>query len=277
MPVTFYNDHYELLISQDALFARKISPGATDLKRRLGHLYASGRNDFRASNEGRRLFAFLTGRGRVGRRFGARFWESETSLGRERELLIIACKKWHVAKRLVGSIKHHLGVPAVDYLFNEEATDMPDLGGIQATLAKRTRHRRALMRMLFAHFETERLIICLDTSSIDLMQDFYSDRSVTRLLDIECEFSDDYLIGHAQRVGLAGPEFSKESFSQLIPTLRLDIQHEVDQIGDARFPNRYRLRENATAEQNAAALAGFLTIDEPAALSIAQTPYLFND
>ncbi len=204
MPVTFYNDHYDLLLSQDCLFARKISPGATELKRRLGHLYASGRNDFRISNEGRRLFAFLTGRGRIGRRFGARFWETETSLGRERELLIIACKKWHVAKRLVGSIKHHLGVPAVDYLFNEEATDMPDLGGIQATLAKRTRHRRALMRMLFDHFETDRLIICLDTSSIDLMQDFYSDRSVTRLLEIECEFSDDYLIGHAQRVGLAG-------------------------------------------------------------------------
>jgi hypothetical protein len=32
MPVTFYNDHYELLLSQDFLFARKISPEATDLK-----------------------------------------------------------------------------------------------------------------------------------------------------------------------------------------------------------------------------------------------------
>ena len=28
MPVTFYNDHYDLLLSQDFLFARKISPGA---------------------------------------------------------------------------------------------------------------------------------------------------------------------------------------------------------------------------------------------------------
>ena len=28
MPVTFYNDHYDLLLSQDYLFARKISPEA---------------------------------------------------------------------------------------------------------------------------------------------------------------------------------------------------------------------------------------------------------
>ncbi len=41
MPVTFYNDHYDLLLGQDYLFARKISPEATDLKARLGQLYAA--------------------------------------------------------------------------------------------------------------------------------------------------------------------------------------------------------------------------------------------
>ncbi len=41
MPVTFYNDHYDLLLSQDFLFARKISAEATELKNRLGALYAA--------------------------------------------------------------------------------------------------------------------------------------------------------------------------------------------------------------------------------------------
>ena len=41
MPVTFYNDHYDLLLSQDFLFARKISPEASELKQRLGDLYAA--------------------------------------------------------------------------------------------------------------------------------------------------------------------------------------------------------------------------------------------
>ena len=277
MPVTFYNDHYDLLLNQDALFARKISPEATDLKARLGRLYASDRTDFRISNEGRGLFAFLTGRGRIGRRFATRFWETESTFGRERELLIIACKKWHVAKRLLGSIKHHTNIPAIAYLFNEDGTDMPDLGGIQASVGKRTRHRRALMRMLFDYYESDRLIICLDTASIDLMQDFFSDRSTTRLLEIECGMTDAFLSGHAKRVGLAGEETPPESLAQLLPTIRYDIIFESDRIRDAGFSNHLRIRESATPAENAPAIASFLQVPDETARALAETPYLFVD
>ncbi|SLN55898.1 DUF5928 domain-containing protein [Pseudooctadecabacter jejudonensis] len=277
MPVTFYDDHYDLLLSQDFLFARKISPEATTLKERLGRLYASGRTDFKISNEGTRLFHFLTGRGRIGRRFAPRFWETEASLGRERELLIIACKKWHVAKRLVGSIQHHTNIPTIDYLFNEDHTPLPDLGGIQTTLSKRTRHRRALMRMLFDYYETDRLIICLDTASLDLMQDFFSDRSTTRLLEIECEFTDEYLIGHAKRVGLAGEQTADETMQQLLPTIRYDVVYESDRIGDAGFEHHLRIREAASPDENVPPLAEFLSVPEDVARNLAQTPYLFAD
>ena len=277
MPVTFYNDHYDLLLSQDFLFARKISPEATQLKDRLGRLYASDLDEFKISNEGQRLFQFLTGRGRIGRRFAPRFWETETSLGRERELMIIACKKWHVAKRLIGSIKHHTDIPAVDYLFNEEDTDLPDLGGIQTTLEKRTRHRRALMRMLFDYHETDRLIFCLDTANLDLIQDFFSDRCTTRLLEIECEFTDEYLTGHAMRVGLAGEETPSETLQQLLPTIRYDVVYEADRIRDANFSNHMKIREINTPDENMAALQEFLGVTEDVARGIAQTPYLFAD
>ena len=105
MPVNFHNDHFDLLLSQDFLFARKISPGAKELKSRLGRLYAARGVDFQISNEGRSLYQFLAGRGRIGQRFAPRFWETESSLGRERELLIVVCKKWHVAKRLLDQIR----------------------------------------------------------------------------------------------------------------------------------------------------------------------------
>ena len=190
MPVTFYNDHYNLLLSQDFLFARKISPEATELRARLGKLYATTRIDFQVSNEGRSLHRFLTGRGRIGRRFATRFWETESSLGRERELMIVVCKKWHVAKRFLEEARKATNVPAFEYLFNEENTPLPDLGGIQHTLEKRTRHRRALMRMLFDYYDTDRLIVCMDPANLDLMHDFFSDRSVTRMLEIVCTFTD---------------------------------------------------------------------------------------
>ncbi|SLN36815.1 DUF5928 domain-containing protein [Roseisalinus antarcticus] len=277
MPVTFYNDQYDLLLSQDALFARKISPEASDLRRRLGMLYASDQQDFTVSNEGRRLFQFLTGRGRIGRRFAPRFWETETSLGRDKELLIVACKKWHVAKRLVGSIKHHTNIPAIEYLFNEETAWLPDLGGIQTTLGKRTRHRRALMRMLFEYFDTDRLIICLDTSSIDLMRDFYSDRSTTRLLEVRCTFTDEYLIGHAKRVGLAGAGASRETIDRLLPTIRHDVVYESERIRDGGFANHGRIGETWSIEQNAGALQSFLTVSDEVARGIAETNHLFVD
>ncbi|SIT78319.1 DUF5928 domain-containing protein [Pontibaca methylaminivorans] len=276
MPVTFYNDHYNLLLSQDYLFARKISPEAHDLHERLGTLYAARDAAFQISNEGTSIYRFLTGRGRMGRRFAPRFWETESSLGRERELMIIACKKWHVAKRLVGRIRTTAGLPAVDYLFNEETTPLPDLGGIQKTLEKRTRHRRALMRMLFDWFGTDRLVICMDTASLDLMHDFFSDRSVTRLLEIECLYSDDFLSGHAKRIGLAGEQTDAEALDRLLPTIRNAINDEADLIRDAGFARHGRISETASVAANAAVLAEFLTIPEATALDLLQGGDLFD-
>ena len=277
MPVTFYNDHYDLLLSQDYLFARKISPEAQDLKRRLGLLYVAQGVDFQISNEGRSLFQFLTGKGRNGRRFATRFWETESTLGRDRELLIVVCKKWHVAKRVLERIRQVTNVPAIEYLFNELDTPLPDLGGIQNTLEKRHRHRRALMRMLFDYFETDRLIVCMDPASLDLLNDFAADRSTTRIMEIECQFSDDYLTGHAMRVGLAGEQTSDETLERLLPTIRNDMMHESDMIRDAQFDHLSLMQETADVEVNATALKEFLAIPRDKAREIAQSHYLFAD
>ena len=277
MPVTFYNDHFDLLLAQDFLFARKISPEATELKSRLGALYAETGRQFSVSNEGQKLYKFLTGRGRIGERFSPRFWEKDATLGRERSLMIVSCKKWHVAKRLLDRVGSVSNVPRVEYLFDEEATPMPDLGGIEATLAKRTRHRRALMRMLFDYYETDRMMICLDPSNLDLFRDFYADRSETRLLEIECQYSDSYLEGHAKRVGLASEQTPAASFRTLLPTIRNDVARESEELRDENFPEFYRIRENAPSEVNAGPLAEFLRIEREKALDIARTDYLFLD
>ncbi|MEM1236448.1 MAG: DUF5928 domain-containing protein [Pseudomonadota bacterium] len=277
MPVTFYNDQYDLLLSQDFLFARKISPEASELKTRLGELYAATGVRFDISNEGTRLFRFLTGRGREGRRFAPRFWETESSLGRERELLILVCKKWHVAKRLSGRIKQETNLPVLDYLFYEEETPLPDLGGIQTTLEKRTRHRRALMRMLFDYYETDRLLICLDPSSLDLMMDFENDRSKTRVLEIDCDFTDEYLLGHAARVGLAGEHTPKETLERILPTIRSDLIFEHERLRDAGFKNYARIKEGDGVERITPVIAEFLSMGSDTARTIADIDQLFVD
>ncbi|GAA6209186.1 DUF5928 domain-containing protein [Cognatishimia sp. WU-CL00825] len=277
MPLVFYNDHYDLLLNQDYLFARKISPDAVELKERLGKLYAASGIEFKISGEGPSLFKFVTERGRVGRRFANRFWETEATLGRDRELMILVCKKWHVAKRLLGKIKQETNIPAIDYLFQEEDTDLPDLGGIQATIEKRTRHRRALIRMLFDYFQTNRMIICMDPGSLDLLHDFYSDRSTTRAMEIQCSYSDSYLKGHASRIGLAGEQTPQDTFNRILPTILRDIDDESDAIRDANFENYGRIREVDEIGDFLQPIASFLSIPEDKALAIATTPHLFSD
>lgn len=277
MPVTFYNDHYDLLLAQDYLFARKISPEAQVLKQRLGELYAARGVAFHVSNEGRRLYQFLTARGREGRRFAPRIWEREGSLGRERELLIVVSKKWHVAKRLADRAAAAAGLPALHYVFNEEAAPMPDLGGIERGLAKRSRHRRALVRMLCDRFGSDRLLLCMDPSEFELLRDFCADRATTRILEIDCDFSDDYLAGHARRIGLAGDATPPEVLARLLPTIRADIAHEAERIRDAGFACLGRIRQGAGPDENAVPLAAFLSIPVATAREIAATDHLFSD
>ncbi|MBK5934706.1 core-2/I-Branching enzyme [Rhodovulum imhoffii] len=277
MPVTFYNDHYDMLLAQDFLFARKISPEALELKRRLGALYASGETCFALSNEGRNLYRFLSGRGRIGQRFAPRFWEKETSLGKGRELLILTCKKWHVAKRLVRKIRDETGLPGVEYLFNEVDAGLPDLGGIETTVGKRMRHRRALMRMLFDFYDSRKLMICMDPSNIDLLQDLHGERPRVRVLHIQCNFSDEYLRGHARRVGIAGPSTPPEVMARLLPSIRNDFIFESDRLLDSDLPNLFEMHQQQEAIAKTDILADFLSIPREKAAGIAVKDQLFAD
>lgn len=277
LPLTLHNDHYEMLLGQEAMFARKVSDQAQALREALGALYASGRQDFIISNEGRDLFRFLADRGRHGRRFAPRIWQEQGQIGPGRTLLVIACKKWHVAKRLTAAIRAQTDIPAFDYVFHEDHTPLPDLGGFEQGLDKRRMHARAFLRMLLDQCDSDRMVICLDTAGLDMLTDFVSDRAMVRILAVECSFSDAYLTGHAIRVGLAGRQTSAATLARLLPTIRRDIIHERDAIRDMAFANMTRLRDVASGAENAAALAEFLRIDLSTAQVLAETRYLFVD
>jgi hypothetical protein len=277
MPVCFYNDQYDLLVSQDYLFARKISPEATRLEDQLGALWKSDRVDFVTSREGEKLHAFLTGRGRVGKRYGTRFWERESRLGSDRTLYMLVCKKWHVAKRLMHAASERLDLRGVEYLFDEAACVVPHMGGIERTLDKRNRHRRAMLRMLFDYYDTDKLMICLDPANIALMQDFTSDRANTRILEVQCVFDDEYLLGHARRVGFATQDTPGEVIARMLPTLRHEFADETVRIREAEFPRLWRIRQDRSTTENAAVLSDFFGSSPEAGQALAETLYLFAD
>ncbi|MEI4234326.1 DUF5928 domain-containing protein [Roseovarius sp. D22-M7] len=151
------------------------------------------------------------------------------------------------------------------------------IGGIQTSIDKRTRHRRALMRMLFDHYGSDQLIICIDPGSLDLLRDFCSDRSTTRILEIRCRFSTDDLAGHAIRLGLVGHRTPPDALARLSPTLCGDLEHESDRIRDAGFENHLVLREAGDRSRDADLLARFLDIPAQTAQDIVDSDHFFAD
>ncbi|TDL79822.1 glycosyl transferase [Palleronia sediminis] len=277
MPASFYNDHYDLLLSQNHLFARKISPGATELKARLGELYVDPDARFRISNEGQRLYTYLTRRGRVGRRFAGRIWETEATLGQEHELFAIVCKKWHVAKRLAYAIGAELEMPVVGYLFDEMDANLPHLGGIDASMQKRHRHRRSFLRMIFEYHGTRRLAICLDPADLDILRDLAQDRTTLHVLEIDCELSDAYLEGHAKRIGLASDATAASVLQTLVPALRGDIAFERDAMRAVAGGRLAILQQDGPGDEQAQALREFLPVPLETAQRLARIPHLFSD
>jgi hypothetical protein len=277
IPATFHDDHHDLLLAQDYLFARKISPHAVDLKARLGVLFVDTGLAIKPGGDGRRQFDYLTSRGRHGRRFAPRFWEVGSSVGRDRSVYLVACKKWHVAKRLADRVQAITGLPTLHYLFDEDATDLPDLGGLEATIQKRSRHRKALVRMLFEARKSDRLLFCVDPGTTDVIRDFLDDHAQLRLLEVRCDFSDAYLTGHAVRLGLAGPAARPDELDRLLPTIRGDLRFESERLRDLNLPETHYLRETAGPDENAAALARFLGVPLDKAREILTTEHLFAD
>jgi Family of unknown function (DUF5928) len=98
-----------------------------------------------------------------------------------------------------------------------------------------------------------------------------------RLLEIDCDFTDDYLVGHARRVGLAGPHTPVAAMEKLLPTIRYDVKFESDRLRDLDLAAHFRLRQGASPEENAEALAAFLEIPVETAREIAATDHLFVD
>ncbi|MGR3625563.1 MAG: DUF5928 domain-containing protein [Limimaricola sp.] len=275
MPATLHDDHHDMLLAQDALFARKVGLGAGRLRARLRDLWASDRRDFPQGGDGRRLHRFLTGQGRVGRRFAPRAWESGGTIGPGRELMLIVAHKRHVAKRLAGSIKHHTDRAVIDYLFDEEEAALPPMGGFEHGLVKRSRHPRAVLRLLYELLGTNRLAICVDPARLNLVGEVLKDRATVRVLEIVTPIDDAYLHQHAIRTGLAGADAAGREL--WLPVLRRQFDEESHALAQARIGAHYRLVDGAPAGDNARALQAFLDCSADAALGIAETPHLFDD
>ena len=275
MPLTFYGDHFELLRGQEQLFARKISDNDDSLRRALAELFVAEDDIDAPIDTGRALYDYVRQRGRIGRRFAPRNWEAGAKLGPAHDLTIIICKKWHIGNRVIAALRAVAPIPAYGYVFDEDAPDLPHLGGIENRRDKRGRHRRAFLNLLCKHHDSRRLCICLDPSNIDAIRDFAADGCTLRVLEIEPDISDDWLAGHAERIGLGVPESNGPMHASLMATLRQNIADEQAELRDLGLAHLSRIREGAAPGQMSRAIAEACTISIDAAARIARQDDLF--
>ncbi len=127
------------------------------------------------------------------------------------------------------------------------------------------------MKLLFERLATDSLTICLDPGNLDTIAEFAGDRCQMRVLDVQCSFDDDYLAGHAQRIGLADSNISTEMRGSLTSALHNNIRADQDSLQEMGLPALYMINETATDEANGVALASFMKISTPRAEKIAQS------
>ena len=276
-PVNFFNDHGDYLRRQDAMFARKVSGHAKALRQSLLRGFIGLDHTPAVSRDGTRLFTFLTGLGRGGVRFGLRRWEKDCQPLAGPDLIVIVCKKWHVGKRAAKELESHGYGTAIDYAFNEDAAPLPDLGGVNRTSAKRNRNRRAFLQLLVAKLGHSRLIICVDPASLDVLDDLREMSAPIKYLELKCDQSDDFLVGHALRSGLLDASTPEPEIWRLMNAVRSELQREEREFAKFCGAARYVWRQGASSLQNADAVARFLDITREEALSIVASPELFSD
>jgi hypothetical protein len=229
------------------------------------------------TEDGRRVFEFLRNRGRDGLRYAPRIWEAGGTIGRGHAVDLIFCKKWHVAKRLARKIEEVTDRQVLDFVFDEIDAKLPDLGGIERAIYKRNRHRRAFMKMVLQRTGERRLTLLLDPARSDILADLKADKVAVRTLEIEVDLPDDYLTGHAERIGLLAKGASPETVARMLPALRNDIGNEIDHIRDDGEPAYFKLSEFQDRKQNGRAVAEFLQITPDDGAKIVELDHLFSD
>ena len=88
-------------------------------------------------------------------------------------------------------------------LADEHNVGCPNLGGTENSVGKRQRHIRSFSHMVFDQKQTDRLLICVDSASKDLIHDLHQYSAKVKTMLMMCQYNETYLVGHAQRTDLS--------------------------------------------------------------------------
>lgn len=202
VPVVYHNDHADYLCAHGKPIARKISPNATELRTHLLNTFRRWEPIAPEGGGTTNLYRYLSWRGRHGQRYKRRFWETAIGERREKELLIVTAKLWHIGKEICRSISDVTGLLNLGYFFDEDPDlDLP-MGNLECGQGKRGKHRRATLNLIADTTGERRLLLAIDPTQRDVITDLTDKAGSVRILMVARPLCFEYLDGHAQRTGL---------------------------------------------------------------------------
>lgn len=268
MPVVFYEDHRDFLHAQDAPFARKISTHATAMETRLLEEFARWEGDGREGGSTPRLYDYLAGRGRVGLRYRRRFWERAIAPRRAAEVLIVSAKLWHIGTAVERAVANALELPHLGYVFDEDKdVDLP-LGGLESGLYKRNQHRHAFLNMVFEELASDRLVLSIDPSRVDVIDDIAGLAGHVRILMVDRPLTEAHLHDHAMRTGLITHNSGEFEQREAITALRHEFAASVRDLRERYRGQIFNNSLDRSRDDNVVDIGHFLRVARPRAEAV---------
>lgn len=265
LPVSFYEDQRDFLLRQQGFFARKISPGATALRKDLLQLYAQQGIGFDGAGNGKALHGFLTRRGRIGRRFVPRCWDMTAAPETLPRLTVVLTKSQQVSTRLCQTLATDSTITAFGPVFDTVEFTLPDMGGLEQGLAKRKRHPAAFLRVLAHVSQANHLLICLDPGQLDLATDLCTDWPGLQAINLCSPLDDATLSDLAQRMSLTHCTTSQAERAEVRAALRDDAAYQHQLVQSALACPVFQLGPGPVGLAQTSALAQVLSVSHDVA------------
>ena len=206
---------------------------------------------------------------RNGQRYRRRFWEDAIGPRRDVELLIVTAKLWHIGKEVEAAISHETGLHRLGYLFDEDAPlDVP-IGNLETGLLKRGQHRRAMMNMIIDALGEHRVLLAIDPTRRDVIEDLAAKVGSVKLLSVDRPLNNEYVDGHAERTGLLTPNSGEFERREVRSALIEEFRDSVRELRQSFTGRLFRNDLDRAHEENVNDICHFLDIDRESASRLA--------
>lgn len=276
MPVTFHQDHMEILRTQSCFFVRKMSDFSHAHLIESDQVYAGDAVEEERTTDIGEIYQAIVQTGRDGYRARKPIWETSSDPSFDDHLTIFICKRWDIADHFRHAIWEHLGIHGVGYLFNTEPDDLQDLGGFETSALKRSRNRSAIVKLLMSQRETKHLLVCVDPGSLDVIKDLRAKFAYSSVLYRQVELDDAFFEGHIERMGRLTPGAALRAKETLVKAERRRFERVLSELRrDIR--DLYEYGDNARAEDNLANVAAALWVGSKEVTKMNQQAAIFKE